>query len=62
MRYHWVRDVLDAKELELVKIHTDKNVSDMLTKVVTKEKHVFYCDEVGMKALSYCHDPPFPNK
>ena len=53
MRYHWVRDVLDAKYLELVKIHTDKNVSDMLTKVVTKEKHVFCRDGVGMKALSY---------
>lgn len=41
VRYHWVRDILDAKSLELVKIHTDKNVSDMLTKVVNKVKHLF---------------------
>lgn len=41
VRYQWVRDMLDAKSFELVKIHIDKNVSDMLMKVVTKEKHLF---------------------
>lgn len=53
VRYHYVRDVLDVQSLELAKIHTDKNVSDMVTKVVTKDKHVFYCDGVGKDALSY---------
>lgn len=53
VRYQWVRDALDEKSLELTKIDIDKNISDMLTKVVTKEKHVFYQDGVGMEALSY---------
>lgn len=36
---YWLRDVSDAKSLEIAKIHTGKNISNTLTKVVTKEKH-----------------------
>ena len=49
VRYHWVRDVLEKKLLELNKVHTDKNVSDMLTKVVTKDKHLFCRSGAGME-------------
>ena len=38
VRYHWIRDVLDSKLLELEKIHTDDNGSDMLTKILPKGK------------------------
>ena len=31
-RYHWIRDVLDAKLLELEKVHTDENCSHMIIK------------------------------
>ena len=48
-RYHWVRDVLEKKLLELNKVHTEKNVSDMLTKVVTKDKHLFCRSGAGME-------------
>ncbi|KAL6195864.1 hypothetical protein ACLB2K_031481 [Fragaria x ananassa] len=34
LRYHWIRDVVSKKLLRLKKIHTDKNTSNMLTKVV----------------------------
>lgn len=39
VRYHWIRDVLDSKLLQLEKIHTDLNGSDMMTKILPKEKH-----------------------
>lgn len=39
-----MKNVLNVKSLELAKIHTDKNVSDMLTKAVKMEKHVFCRD------------------
>ncbi|WP_036768046.1 Ty1/Copia family ribonuclease HI, partial [Plesiomonas shigelloides] len=29
VRYHWIRDVLEKKQLQLEKIHTDENGSDM---------------------------------
>ena len=38
MRYHWIRDALDAKLLELAKIHTDDNGADMMTKGITKRE------------------------
>ncbi|RDX62866.1 hypothetical protein CR513_58763, partial [Mucuna pruriens] len=34
VRYHWIRDALDAKLLELAKVHTDDNGADMMTKVL----------------------------
>lgn len=41
---------MDAKSLELAKIHTDKNVLDMLMRVVTGRTWVLL-DKVGMKAV-----------
>ena len=38
MRYHWIRDVLDAELLELEKVHTDENGSDMMTKTLPRWK------------------------
>ena len=38
VRYHWIRDVLQSKQLYLEKIHTNENGSDMLTKCLSKEK------------------------
>ena len=36
--YHFIRSVLDDGQLKLDKIHTDDNLVDMFTKVVTREK------------------------
>ena len=49
VRYYWIRDVLERKLLELNKVHTDKNISDMLTKIVTKDKHLFCRSGAGME-------------
>ena len=38
VRYHWIRDVLEMKELQLEKVHTNDNGSDILTKSLPKEK------------------------
>ena len=42
VRYHWIRDVFSSKALQLEKIHTDDNGSDMMTKVLSKDKHEKY--------------------
>lgn len=41
MQYHWIHDVLNEKLLQLAKVHTNENGSDMMTKTLPKEKHVF---------------------
>ena len=36
--YHFIWSVLEDGQLKLEKIHTNENLADMLTKVVTREK------------------------
>ncbi|WJX48823.1 hypothetical protein P8452_35337 [Trifolium repens] len=48
VRYHWIRDALDSKLMELEKIHTDDNGSDMLTKVLPRGKFEFCRMEAGL--------------
>ena len=38
VRYHWIHDMLESKQLYLKKIHTSENGSDMLTKCFPKKK------------------------
>ncbi|CAA0823294.1 cysteine-rich RLK (RECEPTOR-like protein kinase) 8 [Striga hermonthica] len=38
VRYHWIRNVLESKQLHLAKVHTSENGADMMTKTLPKEK------------------------
>ena len=38
VRYHLLRRVVEQQSFELEKIHTEENPTDMLTKVVSREK------------------------
>lgn len=51
VRYHWIRDALEAKLLQLNKVHTDDNWSDMLTKAIPTKKFDDCCDGAGMEVL-----------
>jgi hypothetical protein len=46
--YHWIRDVVSFKLVQLEKIHTDKNGSDMMTKILPQEKLLVCCKAAGM--------------
>jgi hypothetical protein len=48
VRYHWIRDVVSSKLMHLEKIHTDKNGSDMMTKILLKDKMLVCCKAAGM--------------
>lgn len=48
VRYHWTRDVLETKQLQLEKIHTDDNCSDMMTKNLPRDKHEKCRSATGM--------------
>ena len=52
VRYHWIRDVLDSKLLELEKIHTNDNCSDMMTKTLPRGKFEDFCMVAGMAVSS----------
>ena len=48
VRYHWIRDVLDEKLLQIEKIHTDDNGLDMMTKSLLIQKLDIYRIAVGL--------------
>ena len=48
-RYHSIRDVLEEGEFVLEKIHTSRNPSNMLTKMVPREKHELCQKLIGME-------------
>ena len=48
LRYHWIRDVFEKKELLLEKVHTSENSSDMLTKSLPPLKLGACCDKAGL--------------
>jgi len=50
VHYHWIRDVLNSKQMQFEKFHTNDNGADMLTKVVTKEKLNVCCQLADMAA------------
>nr|KYP56164.1 Retrovirus-related Pol polyprotein from transposon TNT 1-94 [Cajanus cajan] len=52
VRYYWIRDALDAKLLELAKIHTNDNGADMITKALPKGKFEVFCEIVGLAVIS----------
>ena len=45
VRFHFVREIFDEGDIELLKIHTKKNPADILTKVVSGVKFT-HCKEL----------------
>jgi hypothetical protein len=50
LRYHFIQSVLEDEHLKSEKIHTSKNPTDMLKKVVTREKLSSFSILVGLQA------------
>lgn len=48
VRYHWICDILDAKLLELAKVHTYDNGYDIMSKSLPRGKFEACCDIVGI--------------
>ena len=49
LRYHFIQLVLENGQLKLEKIHISQNPTDMLTKVVTREKLSSYLVSIGLQ-------------
>ena len=50
VHYHWIQNVLDSKQMQVKKVHTNDNGADMLTTVTIKEKLKVCCQLAGMTA------------
>ena len=51
VRYHWIGYVLENGLMKINKIHTNRNLSDMMMKEVPKEKHELYIALVGISSI-----------
>ena len=51
VKYHFIRDVLEDKQMELMKVHTTKNPADLLTKGLPGESFVYCRELMGVKYL-----------
>ncbi|WVZ07206.1 hypothetical protein V8G54_020552 [Vigna mungo] len=52
VKYHWIRDVLNAKLLELAKVQTNDNGADMMTKALPRGKFEVCCEIAGLADIS----------
>jgi len=52
VRYHWICDALDAKLLELEKVHTDDNGTNMMTKALPRGKFEVCCEIASLAVIS----------
>ena len=50
MRYHWIRKAIEEQLFHIRKIHTNENTTDMMTKVITKEKLARCIKNTGMSS------------
>lgn len=48
-----MRKILEKKSFELNKIHNKKNISYMMTKVMTKKKHGYCKSRIGIVRTFY---------
>jgi len=46
--YNWIQDALDAKLLEVVKIHTNDNGAHMMAKALPRGKFRVCCEIAGL--------------
>ncbi|GAA0187040.1 hypothetical protein LIER_34328 [Lithospermum erythrorhizon] len=51
VRYHWIRDVIEEKQVFIEKVHTCDNGADMMTKVLPKGKHDTCCAIAGLDTV-----------
>ncbi|GKC84038.1 hypothetical protein Tco_1139755 [Tanacetum coccineum] len=51
IRHHFIRDSNEKKLIQMIKIHTDRNVADLLTKAFDLERFQYLIESIGMLNL-----------
>ncbi|GKD46650.1 hypothetical protein Tco_1271295 [Tanacetum coccineum] len=51
-KYHYIREVIQEREIVLKKVHTDDNVADPFTKPMSFNKHFEHAMEIGIVPAS----------
>ncbi|GKF11524.1 hypothetical protein Tco_0049450, partial [Tanacetum coccineum] len=51
IRHHFIRDSNEKKLIQMIKIHTDQNVADLLTKAFDVSRFQYLIASIGMLNL-----------
>ncbi|GJU65416.1 hypothetical protein Tco_1247251 [Tanacetum coccineum] len=51
IRHHFIRDSYEKKLIQMIKIHTDQNVADLLTKAFDVSRFQYLIASIGMLNL-----------
>ncbi|GKA14630.1 hypothetical protein Tco_0694276 [Tanacetum coccineum] len=54
IRHHFIRDSYEKKLIQVIKIHTDQNVADLLTKAFDVSRFNFLVSSIGLLNLRRC--------
>ncbi|GJT04514.1 hypothetical protein Tco_0838976 [Tanacetum coccineum] len=55
MRYHFIRDIVESREIEVAKMDTKDNAADAFTKVVPGPKSKYFMEILAVEANYSCH-------
>ena len=47
IKFHFIREQIEKQEVEVLKVHTSENTTDILTKVVTRTKFLKCLQTIG---------------
>ncbi|KAM1033230.1 hypothetical protein ACFX2C_036800 [Malus domestica] len=50
MKFHFIREAIQAKEIELVYYRTEEQIADILTKALPKDRFVYLNELLGVKS------------
>ena len=51
-RYHLIREIIDRKDVEIMRVPTDDNIADPLTKALSQQKHDRHTRSLGIRYMS----------
>jgi hypothetical protein len=51
--YHWIRELVSNKSLEITNCRDPEQTADVLTKALPKPKHTRHRGEMGMESITW---------
>ena len=51
-RFHLIREIVERKDVQISKVHTDDNLADPLTKPLSQQKHERHLRSFGIKFMN----------
>ena len=48
-KFDYIHEVVERKEIDILKVHTDENLADPFTKPMTHQKHDCHASSIGLR-------------